>query len=45
MSVLSFIIGAFLAPAPDIISQTMVAVPLVILYEISIFIVKYILHA
>jgi sec-independent protein translocase protein TatC len=42
--VLSFVIGLFIAPAPDIFSQTLVAVPLILLYEISIFIVKHILH-
>lgn len=42
--VLSFVVGAVIAPSPDIISQTMVAVPLLVLYEISILIVKYILR-
>ncbi|MBP2662091.1 MAG: tatC [Firmicutes bacterium] len=42
--VLAFIIGAIISPTPDIFSQTMVAVPIVLLYEISLFIVKYGLH-
>ncbi len=42
--VLSFIIGAIISPTPDVFSQTMVAVPIVILYELSILIVKYILR-
>ncbi len=42
--VLSFVIGAIIAPSPDVVSQTMVAVPLLVLYEGSILIVKYILR-
>ena len=40
----SFIIGAFISPTPDVFSQTMIAVPILILYEISIIIVKYLLQ-
>lgn len=39
--VLILIISAIVTP-PDIISQTIVSIPLIILYEISIFIAKYI---
>ena len=42
--VLSFVIGAVISPTPDVFSQTMVAVPIILLYEISILIVKYILR-
>jgi sec-independent protein translocase protein TatC len=42
--VMSFVIGAVISPTPDIFSQTMVAVPMIVMYEISIFIVKYILR-
>jgi sec-independent protein translocase protein TatC len=42
--VMSFVVGAVIAPSPDVLSQTMVAVPLLILYEVSILIVKYILR-
>lgn len=42
--VLSFVVGALVAPTPDVLSQTMVAVPVLIMYEISILIVKYILR-
>jgi len=38
--VIFFILGAFLTP-PDPISQVMVAVPLILLYEISISISGY----
>ena len=33
---LSFVIAAILTPTPDVVNQLMMAVPLVILYEISI---------
>ncbi len=41
--VLSFVVGAVLSPTPDVFSQTMVAVPMIILYEISYWIVRYIM--
>jgi sec-independent protein translocase protein TatC len=41
---LSFVIGAVISPTPDVFSQTMVAVPMILLYEISILIVKYVLR-
>ncbi|GMB02243.1 Sec-independent protein translocase protein TatC [Pelosinus sp. IPA-1] len=42
--VLAFVMGAVLSPTPDVLSQTMVALPMLILYEISIMIVKYVLR-
>jgi sec-independent protein translocase protein TatC len=36
--VLSFIIGGVLTPGPDVLSQMMMATPLIVLYEASIFI-------
>ncbi len=33
----AFILGAILSPSPDIFNQTLVAVPLILLYEIGIF--------
>ncbi|MBP2625920.1 MAG: Sec-independent protein translocase, TatC subunit [Firmicutes bacterium] len=41
--VLSFVVGAIISPTPDVFSQTMIAVPIIMMYEISLFIVKYIL--
>ncbi|SFL66442.1 twin-arginine translocase subunit TatC [Pelosinus propionicus] len=41
--VLSFVVGAVISPTPDVFSQTMVAVPVIVLYELSILIVKYLL--
>jgi sec-independent protein translocase protein TatC len=34
--VLSFIIGAILTPGPDVVSQFMMATPMIVLYNISI---------
>lgn len=42
--VLAFVVGAILAPSPDVFSQTMVALPLIVLYEASILIVRYLLR-
>ncbi|MBP2649585.1 MAG: tatC [Firmicutes bacterium] len=42
--VLAFVVGAIIAPTPDIFSQTMIAIPLLVLYEVSILLVKYVLH-
>lgn len=41
--VLAFVIGALAAPTPDVFSQVMVAIPLLVLYELSIFVIKRIL--
>ncbi|MBR6268296.1 MAG: twin-arginine translocase subunit TatC [Selenomonadaceae bacterium] len=40
---LSFIIGAFITPTPDIFTQSMIALPMIALYELGYWIVKYIL--
>lgn len=37
----SFIIAGILTPTPDVLSQTMMAVPLLILYEIGIFFTRF----
>jgi len=42
--VLSFVVGAIISPTPDVFSQTMIAVPIILMYEISLLIVKYILR-
>lgn len=36
---MSFIIGAIISPTPDVFSQSMIALPMIILYESGIFIV------
>lgn len=40
----AFVIGAVISPTPDVFSQSMVAVPILVLYEFSILVVKYILR-
>ena len=35
---LSFIIGAVISPTPDMFSQTMIALPMILLYETSLFV-------
>lgn len=36
---LSFVIGGFISPTPDMFSQTMIAMPMIILYELSLWMV------
>jgi sec-independent protein translocase protein TatC len=36
-----FIVAAVLTPSPDVISQVLMAVPLLILYEASIILTKF----
>lgn len=40
---LAFIIGAAISPTPDMLSQTMIAGPMILLYEISYGVLRYIL--
>lgn len=40
---LTFVIGAVISPTPDVFSQSMIALPMILLYEISYLIVRYIL--
>lgn len=42
--VLTFVVGAVVSPTPDVFSQTMIAIPMILLYEISILLVKYVLR-
>lgn len=41
---IAFIIGAAISPTPDVISQSMIALPMVVLYELSYYLVRYILR-
>lgn len=43
MIVVAFIVGGIITPTPDIFSQTMMAVPILVLYEASIWAVKLLL--
>ena len=36
----SFVIGAALTPTPDMVNQTLLAVPLIVLYELSIWLIR-----
>lgn len=38
---LTFVIGAVISPTPDIFSQCMIAIPMILLYEISYIIVRF----
>ncbi len=41
---MTFVIGAVISPTPDVFSQSMIAVPMILLYEISYLIVRFILR-
>ena len=41
---LSFVLGAFITPTPDVFTQSMIALPMILLYELGYFVVKYILR-
>jgi len=36
-----FIVAAILTPSPDALSQILMAIPLMFLYEVSIFVAKF----
>ncbi len=40
---LTFVIGAIISPTPDVFSQSMIAIPMILLYEISYVIVRFIM--
>lgn len=40
---LAFVIGAIITPTPDVFSQTMLALPMIVLYEVGYLIVRFIL--
>ena len=39
--VLAFIIGAILSPSPDVFNQSLMAIPMMLLYEVGIWILSY----
>ena len=39
----AFVVGAAISPTPDMLSQTMIAGPMILLYEISYGVLRYIL--
>jgi sec-independent protein translocase protein TatC len=36
--------GAIITPTPDIFTQSMIALPIIVLYEVGYFIVRYVLR-
>lgn len=40
----AFIIAGIITPTPDVITQTLLAVPMILLYEVSIVIIKFVLQ-
>ena len=38
---LTFVVGAIISPTPDVFSQSMIAIPMILLYEISYVIVRF----
>jgi sec-independent protein translocase protein TatC len=42
--VMAFVIGGVVSPTPDIFGQAMLAIPIILLYEISLAAIKYVLH-
>ncbi len=41
---LSFVAGAIITPTPDVFTQSMIALPMIVLYEVGYFIVRFILR-
>ena len=41
---LSFVIAAIITPTPDVFTQSMLALPMILLYEVGFIIVKYIMR-
>ena len=44
VSLLPFVVGAVISPTPDIFTQSMIAIPLILLYEISYLVVRFVLR-
>lgn len=42
--VLSFVLAAVITPTPDILSQCLLALPMLVLYEASLFFIRYVLR-
>ncbi|EHM41709.1 twin-arginine translocase subunit TatC, partial [Anaeroglobus geminatus] len=42
--VISFVFAAIVSPTTDVITQSLIAVPLIVLYEISLWIVRFTMH-
>ena len=44
MIVMAFVVGAVISPTPDVFSQTMIAIPFLLLYEASILALKHFMN-
>ena len=42
--IMIFVVGALITPTPDIFTQSMIALPIIVLYEVGYFIVRYVLR-
>ena len=42
---MAFIIAGVITPTPDVITQTLLAVPMILLYEVSIGIIRFVLKS
>ncbi len=42
--VISFVFAAIVSPTTDVITQSLIAVPLIVLYEISLWIIRFTMH-
>lgn len=40
----SFVVGAVISPTPDVFTQSMIALPIILLYEVSLLVVRYLLR-
>ena len=43
LNLAAFILAAFITPTPDIITQSLLALPMVVLYEVSLVLCKILL--
>ena len=41
---LAFVLGAIITPTPDVFTQSMIALPIFVLYEVGYLIVRYVLR-
>ena len=42
--VLAFVFAGVISPTTDVFTQVMIAIPMIVLYEVSIYLVQYILR-
>ena len=42
--VLAFVFAGVISPTTDVFTQVMIAIPMIVLYEVSIYLVQYVLR-